>query len=174
MRASINIWLLVVFIVTTTYKATFSSYNTATRAIPSTLPFLSLEQDRCNSHFNLCLSTLPFLTTEQDRLTHTHFPVTPKQANSESLSHTLPNTMSSSTSHTLSVTLITEPRIHLRAWLKAVHKFARPLGPTLDQYGALYLVCSDTAWQQLKRNRVPDLKGGPITIRPRPIFPAPV
>jgi len=170
--ASINIWLIVVFISTLTYLDTFTTYSTEQFLTQSTLPFLTSETDRFRYHSQ---STLPFLTSETDRFTKPLTLVCPniRQAPTDSSPYQSPN-MTTPAQHTLSVTLLTEPRIHLKAWLTAVHKYARSLAPTLDAYGALYLVCSDAAWQALKHNKIPDPDPLlPLSTRSRPVFPPP-
>ena len=93
--------------------------------------------------------------------------------------------MSSSSAPTfvLSVSLRNSPRLHLKAWLKAVLAYARTLEPTLDQYGALYLVAPTLTWASMTKNLIPapvpdddenidpDLPA--FTIRPRPLHRQP-
>ena len=175
MRASINIWLLVVLIGTHTYQVLYSSFTT-TETRHSAFHYLPTETDQSHLLVSNRQSTLPFLTSERDPLTlNTDFGsvFTSTQANSASLPYQSPN-MTTTAQHSLSVTLHSEPRIHLKSWLKATYKYARSLAPTLDPYGALYLVCSDTAWAALKHNQVlPPTSLGPMTTRARPVFPPP-
>ena len=77
------------------------------------------------------------------------------------------------TTNPITVTLTTDPRIHLKAWTKSVHKCARALLPAQDLYGALSLVCSDPAWALLRRNTI-QVDGGAPTVRDRPVYPIPV
>ena len=82
------------------------------------------------------------------------------------------STMTSSSAsplYSLPVTLVDSPRLHLTAWLKAINKHARTIEISLDHYGALYLVCTDTVWQALARNTIPPIPPnmGPPLLRPR-------
>ena len=67
---------------------------------------------------------------------------------------------SSAPSFSLSVSLRNSPRLHLTAWLKAVLAYARTLEPTLDQYGALYLVAPTLTWAHMSKNVIPEDPGG--------------
>ena len=85
---------------------------------------------------------------------------------------------SSSADFVLPVTLHDEPRLRFDSWLTAVHEYARTLEPTIDIYGALYLVCDDVTWGQLRKNIITPAHDGmgpapPPTIRPRPSHPPP-
>ena len=85
---------------------------------------------------------------------------------------------SSAPSFSLSVSLRNSPRLHLTAWLKAVLAYARTLEPTLDQYGALYLVAPTLTWSHMSKNLITaetdDEHAPPVTtIRPRPLHPQP-
>ena len=91
------------------------------------------------------------------------------------LSRPSPLIMSSSaaTDFVLPVSLADSPRLHFADWLKATHQYARSLEPTIDLYGALYLMCDDVTWKSLSKNIVPVTHDGmgpapAPTIRPRP------
>jgi hypothetical protein len=87
---------------------------------------------------------------------------------------TLADLTSSSSDYVLPVTLHDTPRLFLQKWLVAVNAYARTLEPSLDQYGALYLVCTDEVWADLTKNQVHPVHNiGPIAIRPRPDHPTP-
>ena len=162
MLASLNTRLLVVLLTTLTYQVATHSCTTRNNYTQSTLPFLTLEIDR-----SISLSTPLFtLTSETQGITSTsNAPISSVPYPSPYIMATSPN------QYVLPVTLTSEPRIHLKAWLKATNKYARSLSSTLDPYGALYLVCSDKDWEQLRFNVITSTS--PNTIRTRPDFNPP-
>ena len=167
MVSYINIWLLVVYAINQIFTLSIPTESAELQTNASSLR---------TSNFSLS-HPIPFsFTTARILLIQPPFPpVPPKKQISTSISQESPNNMAQQlTTRTspITITLNTEPRIHLKAWTKAVHKSARSMIPAQDHYGALSLVCNDTAWAQLRRNIVPSAApGGNPTIRPRPVYP---
>ncbi len=176
MGSFINIRLLVVICaITTAFASSFPQNSTETAVSTS-----SIRTSSFTNHF-FCSSPSKkscLLFPEQTLLILPplpQFPSPPKKQIDVRASHepTMSSQITTTLTNPITVTLLIDPRIHLKEWVKSVHKHARSLIYAQDEYGALALVCDNNTWALLKRNIIADANGGAPTIRERPVYERP-
>ena len=160
MVSYINIWLLVVYFIRNLIAPTLIEPAT-TNFQTSSIRTSKISQSHPTNP--LCptariLPTNPLCPTARILLILPPiFPNHPSPQNQigSQLTHKSPNMtqqLTTKKSNSLTVTLHTEPRINLRAWTKAVNLTASSMIRTLDPYGGLSLVCTDSSWALLRQN----------------------
>ena len=167
----INIWLLIVYI---------SLICLSTSSIePSEIQIYTNSLRTSNLSTSESIQILS-ITDRISPLTQTTQPsyFSSEEQIGRSLPHVFPNIMAQQLSTTpkppnpITVTLTTDPRIHLKDWSKSVHKAARAMIPAQDLYGGLSLVCTNAAWSMLRQNILTS-NTGVITTRDRPVYKIP-
>ena len=169
MASYINIWLLVVFytpsllllIPTESAASDFPKQFIRTSNISSSHHLLPIHR------IPLMPSTPILLPFQNQTFVGSHVTIASPNMSLLAAQHFTPQP--------ITVSLDSDPRLHLRDWTRSVHTCARAMLPAQDAYGALSLVCSDAAWAQLIRNQITNQAGAPVVrARPDPSTPSPL
>jgi hypothetical protein len=166
MASYINIWLLVVFytssllllIPTESAASDFPKQFIRTSTISSSHHFLPIHR------IPLIPSPPILLPFQNQTFVGSHVTIASPNMSLLAAQHFTPQP--------ITVSLDSDPRLHLLDWTRSVHTCARAMLPALDVYGALSLVCTDAAWAQLTRNQITN-QAGALVVRARPNYPIP-